>query len=71
MQFDSKSMLAFFNSLNQTHHESETSHRLTDRAMNASPERLKIVAHKSTNSSPDAIKNHAARCNLRRMWSIR
>jgi len=71
MQFDSKSMLAFFNSLNQTHHESETSHRLTDRAMNASPERLKNAANKSTNSSPDAIKNHAARCNLRRMWSIR
>jgi hypothetical protein len=39
--------------------------------MNASPERLKIAANKSTNSSPDAIKNHAARCNLRRMWSIR
>jgi hypothetical protein len=71
MQFDSKSMLAFFNSLNQTHHESETSHRLTDRAMNASPERLKIIAHKSTNSSLDAIKNHATRCNLRQMCDIR
>jgi hypothetical protein len=71
MQFDSKSTLVFFNLPNQTHHESETSHRLIDRAMNASPERLKIATHKSTNSSLDAIKNHATHCNLRQMWGIR
>jgi hypothetical protein len=39
--------------------------------MNAFPKRLKIATRKSTNSSLDAIKNHATHCNLRQMWGIR